>query len=93
MVAVRPVGQSCDGALVLPPVRICRNVVRRDGFARPCSGHLCQCANTADMCRTLAATVSAGIAINKALPFAADACGNHFFSVRSEASLSAGKRR
>lgn len=62
---------------------------RRSEFARmlldgmvlrvPVLGNLCQCANTADMCRTLAATVSAGIAINKALPFAADACGNHFF--------------
>ena len=38
-----------------------------------------QCAGTADMCRTLAATVSAGIAINKALPFAANTCGNHYF--------------
>lgn len=45
----------------------------------PVLGNLSRCANTADMCRTLAATVSAGIAINKALPFAANTCGNHYF--------------
>ena len=45
----------------------------------PVAGNLSQCANTASMCRTLAATVGAGVAINKALPFAADACGNGVF--------------
>lgn len=45
----------------------------------PIAGTLSQCANTASMCRTLAATVGAGVAINNALPFAADACGNRVF--------------
>ena len=45
----------------------------------PVVGNLSRCANTASMCRTLGATVGAGVAINNALPFAADACSNLAF--------------
>lgn len=45
----------------------------------PVVGRLSQCVNAANMCRTLDATVGAGVAINKALPFAADACSNRVF--------------
>ena len=64
-------------------------VYRHSTFARllldgivlraPVVGNLSRCANTASMCRTLGATVGAGVAINNALPFAADACSNRVF--------------
>ena len=76
------------GALAYHRSTPVRMLVHRSLLTLPLLGPLIRYANAGQMCRTLAASISAGIPVLEALPFAADACRNDAYR-RSIAGLAA----
>lgn len=67
------------GAWVYHRCTPARMLIHRLWLTLPLLGPLIQYANAGQMCRTLAASIGAGVPVLEALPFAADACRNEAY--------------